>query len=87
MTKKRMSPEVVQYIIARDRNSCIICGSTDGIQLAHIRSRGSYPSLIDDPSNVCCLCYNCHMIRQHQEGTITREVLERRMEELYGDQS
>jgi hypothetical protein len=84
MTKTRMDPDAVQEVLERDRNRCVVCGSDERIQIAHIRSRGARPDLINEPTNLCCLCWTCHGVRQHTEGIITSAALERILALRYG---
>lgn len=79
-----MDSLAAQYVLDRDGYSCLICGSDDRIQIAHIRSRGSRPDLKNEDSNLCVLCYNCHMIRQHWWGSVTPQQLEDLMANRYG---
>lgn len=39
---------------------CVDCGAVDGLDVAHIRSRGSRPDLKMNLDNVCYKCRVCH---------------------------
>jgi hypothetical protein len=47
-------------------NYCESCLKTEGLQVAHIRSRGAGGS--DSADNILVLCHQCHIATQHQEG-------------------
>jgi 5-methylcytosine-specific restriction endonuclease McrA len=79
-----MDPDVVQEIIERDRGVCLFCGSDDRTQVAHVRSRGARPDLVNEPTNLALLCFQCHMESQHQQGTLTSADLEALLAKRHG---
>lgn len=46
--------------IVRSRGVCRLCGATQGLQWAHLWSRG-YRKIRHDLRNAWCLCASCHM--------------------------
>lgn len=54
----------------RDNGMCIVCGSTNGIQIAHYISRGRLGLGI--PQNLACLCYKCHF--DYDNGKLHNEI-------------
>ncbi len=79
-----MDPIVVQAVLDRDCYACVICGSDDRIQIAHIASRGSRPDLYNEMTNLCVLCYECHMVRMHSKAEITAAMIKVIMNRKYG---
>lgn len=53
-----ISPAVRREVMERDGGRCIICGTTQGIQIAHYISRARLGLGI--PQNLACLCLWCH---------------------------
>ena len=53
-----ISPAVRRQVMERDHGACIVCGSTQNIQLAHYRSRARLGLGI--PQNLACMCVRCH---------------------------
>lgn len=53
-----ISTSVRKEVIDRDGGVCIICGSTQGIQIAHYISRARLGLGI--PQNLACMCIFCH---------------------------
>lgn len=53
-----ISPVVRQQVMERDQGRCIICGKTQGIQIAHFISRARLGLGI--PQNLACMCLVCH---------------------------
>ena len=66
--KRIVDPKAI-HRTRRDR--CELCGSNQGLQVHHIKSRGAGGD--DAPDNLICLCYVCH--RKTHDGLITRERL------------
>lgn len=79
-----MDPLTVQFVLDRDGYQCLVCGSDHLIQVAHIESRGARPDLKNEPSNLCVLCFECHMLRQHQHGTLEKSLLQDLMKRKHG---
>ena len=65
-----ISPKVRRAVMERDDGRCIICGSNNGIQLAHYVSRARMGMGI--PQNLGCMCHLCHMA--YDQGHLHREV-------------
>lgn len=53
-----ISPAVRREVMDRDGGRCIICGSMQGIQIAHFISRARLGLGI--PRNLACMCLICH---------------------------
>lgn len=65
-----ISPAVRQEVYERDGRACIICGSYDGIQVAHYISRARLG--LGTPRNLACMCLSCHM--DYDNGKLHREI-------------
>lgn len=57
---------------AARRDRCEVCGNRWGLQIHHIKSRGSGGH--DEPQNLICLCVACH--NQAHNGKLKRETLQ-----------
>ena len=64
-----ISPAVRQEVYERDGRQCIICGSFEGIQVAHYISRARLG--LGTPRNLACMCLYCHM--DYDNGKLHRE--------------
>ena len=53
-----ISPSVRRIVRDRDKDRCIICGSHQGLQIAHYISRGRLGLGI--PENLAVMCIRCH---------------------------
>lgn len=53
-----ISPSVRREVMDRDEGRCFICGSMQGIQIAHYISRARMGLGI--PQNLACMCLLCH---------------------------
>ena len=53
-----ISPAVRKEVIDRDGGKCIICGSSNNLQIAHYISRARLGLGI--PENLAVLCIRCH---------------------------
>ena len=65
-----ISPKVRKIVVDRDGGRCIICGSQNGIQIAHYISRARLGLGI--PQNLGCLCLRCHMA--YDNGKLHRQI-------------
>lgn len=65
-----ISPAVRKEVMERDGGACIVCGSMQGIQIAHFISRGRLGLGI--PQNLGCLCLKCHF--EYDNGKLHREI-------------
>lgn len=65
-----ISPAVRKEVMERDEGSCIICGTTYGIQIAHYISRARLGLGI--PQNLACMCLRCH--GDYDNGKLHREI-------------
>lgn len=79
-----ISTKVRKIVHERDGHSCIICGSSYAVQIAHIipRSRGG----LGIPENLVDLCWQCHS-NMDQSGN-REEMLKRcndYLESIYPD--
>lgn len=59
-----------EEVMGRDGGRCIVCGSSDGIQIAHYISRGRLGLGI--PQNLACLCHKCHF--DYDNGKLHKEI-------------
>ena len=65
-----ISPAVRKEVMERDEGRCIVCGSTQGIQIAHYISRARLGLGI--PQNLACMCLRCHF--DYDNGKLHREI-------------
>ena len=65
-----ISPAVRKEVMERDEGRCIICGSMQGIQIAHYISRARMGLGI--PQNLACMCIRCHF--EYDNGKLHREI-------------
>jgi 5-methylcytosine-specific restriction endonuclease McrA len=65
-----ISPSVRQEVMDRDGGRCIICGSMQGIQIAHFISRARLGMGI--AKNLACLCLRCH--GEYDNGKLHSEI-------------
>lgn len=65
-----ISLAVRKEVMERDGGMCIVCGTMQGIQIAHYisRARGG----IGTPQNLACLCYKCHF--DYDNGKLHHEI-------------
>lgn len=57
-------------VMKRDGGRCIVCGSSECIQIAHYISRSRLGLGI--PQNSACLCYKCHF--DYDNGKLHNEI-------------
>lgn len=65
-----ITPAVRREVIDRDEGRCIICGSMQGIQIAHYISRARLGLGI--PANLACLCHICHA--EYDNGKLHSQI-------------
>lgn len=65
-----ISPKVRKEVTDRDGGRCIICGSMQGIQIAHYISRARLG--LGTPQNLACLCLRCHF--EYDNGKLHSEI-------------
>lgn len=65
-----ISPSVRKEVVDRDNGMCIICGTMQGIQIAHYISRAR--NGLGIPQNLACMCHNCHF--DYDNGKLHREI-------------
>lgn len=84
MTKKKLKniPKAIrQYVKERDRNQCVICGYTKGLQLHHLIPKGRYDHRlyifdhVHDPRNLATVCGICHR-KIHDDPAMMDKMLE-----------
>lgn len=49
-----------KLVRARDGNKCVLCGSTERLQVDHIKPFSLFPELARVLSNGRVLCFDCH---------------------------
>lgn len=79
-----ISPVVRREVMERDGGVCIICGSTQGIQIAHYISRARLGLGI--PRNLACMCLICH--GDYDNGKLHHEIkntFKRHLQAKYDD--
>jgi 5-methylcytosine-specific restriction endonuclease McrA len=67
-----ISPRVRSEVVERDEGKCIVCGTTQYIQIAHYISRARLGMGI--PQNLGCMCMFCH--RDYDQGSYHKEIKE-----------
>ena len=65
-----ISPSVRREVMERDGGMCIICGTAQGIQIAHYISRARLGLGI--PQNLACMCLKCHF--EYDNGKLHHEI-------------
>ena len=65
-----ISPSVRKEVMDRDGGMCIICGTSQGIQIAHYISRARLG--LGTPQNLACLCLHCH--HEYDNGKLHSEI-------------
>lgn len=65
-----ISPAVRREVMERDDGMCIVCGTMQGIQIAHYISRAR--SGLGIPRNLACLCHKCHF--EYDNGKLHEEI-------------
>ena len=65
-----ISPAVRKEVVERDNGMCIVCGTTQGIQIAHYISRAR--NGLGIPQNLACLCHKCHF--DYDNGKLHKEI-------------
>lgn len=77
-----ISPKVRAEVMERDGHKCIICGSTQNLQVAHFVSRARLGLGI--PQNLAILCACCHFEldngKSHEE---TQKLVREHLQALY----
>lgn len=79
-----ISPLVRREVMERDEGRCIICGTTQGIQIAHYISRARLG--LGTPRNLACMCLVCHT--EMDNGKFHKEyqsILKDHLKEKYDD--
>ena len=61
-----ISPKVRREVMERDGGRCFVCGSMQGIQIAHYISRSRMGLGI--PQNLACMCILCHGAYDNGKG-------------------
>lgn len=52
--------EFRRIVLERDGNKCVLCDSSEGLCVDHVKPFSLYPNLRTDPSNGRTLCKKCH---------------------------
>jgi 5-methylcytosine-specific restriction endonuclease McrA len=65
-----ISPKVREEVLKRDGNHCIICGTNNGLQIAHYISRARLGLGI--AKNLATMCVQCHF--QMDNGKYHKEL-------------
>lgn len=65
-----ISGAVRKEVVDRDDGMCIVCGTTQGIQIAHYisRARGG----LGIAQNLACMCHKCHF--DYDNGKFHKEI-------------
>jgi 5-methylcytosine-specific restriction endonuclease McrA len=56
--------KLCQLVLVRDAWRCQICGSSENLQVHHLRPRSRLGD--DSPSNLITLCSHCHALQHKQ---------------------
>ena len=65
-----ISPAVRKEVMERDGGACIVCGSMQGVQIAHYIPRSRLG--LGMPQNLGCLCLKCH--GEYDNGKLREEI-------------
>jgi len=57
-----------KLVSERDGHKCILCGSTDALEVHHIKSYQEFPELRYVLSNGQLLCHDCHVKTHRYNG-------------------
>jgi len=49
-----------RYVLERDNHQCVMCGSTEKVEVDHIKPQKTHPELRFDVRNGRTLCFSCH---------------------------
>ena len=63
--RRRMNKQLRDYIIARDENRCVACGSTEHLQVDHIIPMFEGGS--DSAENLQVLCSSCNAQKNYKQ--------------------
>ncbi len=74
---------IKQRVHERDGWKCRVCGKTDDLQAAHIKSKGRYGRIRFEELNVITLCRRHHIYWQHKDGEEFKEWLEKQQPGIY----
>lgn len=78
---KDISSKTRKIVNERDNKACILCGKKSN-HLHHIIYRSEDSTLIDEPNNICCLCFDCHEL-VHSNKDKYQSILMDKMATLY----
>lgn len=70
---RRVSKTTYNEVLKKCKKRCVMCGSTQNVQLHHICGRGK--DLTDNPDNCVMLCNNCHNNIVHENNKKYRATL------------
>jgi len=62
--KKKLDKLFSEYIRLRDKNTCVLCGSTERSQCGHLFSRVALNTRWDE-ENSYCQCSGCNLRHEH----------------------
>lgn len=68
-----VSKETYEKVFKACKGRCVLCGSSNNLELHHINGRGKY--LTDEPLNCVMLCRNCHHNVVHANQKKYRPIL------------
>ena len=80
--RARVSTETYDKVFNACKGRCVLCGTTQLLELHHILGRGKY--LTDDPTNCVMLCSACREVKVHGNLKKYRPILIKKSEEIYG---
>ena len=64
----------IRYKKLKDAGKCALCGSTERLELDHIKPRNLYPALELDPTNLQVLCFKCNQGKGDADTTDFRKA-------------
>ena len=68
-----VSKDTYQKVFEACKGKCVLCGTTQNLELHHIMGRGK--NLTDNFMNCVMLCANCHRVKVHGNLKYYRPIL------------
>jgi 5-methylcytosine-specific restriction endonuclease McrA len=79
--RETVNKDTYQKVFEACKGKCVLCGTTQQLQLHHIYSRGK--DLTNKVTNCVMLCMNCHLYKVHRNQHYYRPILNEITKEIY----
>ena len=79
--RETVSKDTYRTVYNACKGKCVLCGTTQNLQLHHIYSRGK--DLTNKIENCVMLCMDCHLYRVHRNLKYYRPILNEITKEIY----